>query len=136
MGRPWHMAEYPSAEPIRRAFDAFARGDMATMQSLVAEDTVWHIPGRGPLAGDHHGRDAVFEMFGRLVQASEGTFDQRLLDVLTSEEHAVALTHATARRGDHKYQGQDAWIFQLRDGQIAEAWWRPEDVYAADQFWT
>jgi ketosteroid isomerase-like protein len=65
---------------------------MATMQSLVAEDTVWHIPGRGPLAGDHHGRDAVFEMFGRLVQASEGTFDQRLLDVLTSEDHAVALT--------------------------------------------
>ena len=46
------MAEYPNAEPIGRAFDAFARGDMATMQSLVAEDTVWHIPGRGPLAGD------------------------------------------------------------------------------------
>jgi ketosteroid isomerase-like protein len=89
------MADYPNAEPIRQAFDAFARGDMATMQSLVAEDTVWHIPGRGPLAGDHHGRDAVFEMFGRLVQGSEGTFDQRLLDVLTSEDRAVALTHAT-----------------------------------------
>jgi len=130
------MADYPNAEPIRQAFDAFARGDMATMQSLVAEDTVWHIPGRGPLAGDHHGRDAVFEMFGRLVQASEGTFDQRLLDVLTSEDHAVALTHATARRGDHNYNGQDAWIFELRDGQIAEACWRPEDVYAADEFWT
>ena len=93
-------------------------------------------PEGGPLAGDHRGRDAVFEMFGRLVQASEGTFDQRLLDVLTSEEHAVALTHATARRGDHNYEGQDAWIFQVRDGQIAEAWWRPEDVYAADEFWT
>ena len=130
------MADYPNAEPIRQAFDAFARGDMATMQSLVAEDTVWHIPGRGPLTGDHHGRDAVFEMFGRLVQASEGTFDQRLLDVLTSEDHAVALTHATARRGDHNYKGQDAWIFELRDGQIAEACWRPEDVYAADEFWT
>jgi len=130
------MADYPNAEPIHQAFDAFARGDMATMQSLVAEDTVWHIPGRGPLAGDHHGRDAVFEMFGRLVQASEGTFDQRLLDVLTSEDHAVALTHATARRGDHNYKGQDAWIFELRDGQIAEACWRPEDVYAADEFWT
>jgi uncharacterized protein len=130
------MADYPNAEPIRQAFDAFARADMATMQSLVAEDTVWHIPGRGPLAGDHHGRDAVFQMFGRLVQASEGTFDQRLLDVLTSEDRAVALTHATARRGAHNYRGQDAWIFELRDGQIAEAWWRPEDVYAADEFWT
>lgn len=44
------MAEHANAEPIRRAFDGFARGDMATMRSLVAEDTVWHIPGRDPLA--------------------------------------------------------------------------------------
>jgi ketosteroid isomerase-like protein len=42
------MADYSNAEPIRQAFDAFARDDMATMQSLAAEDTVWHIP-----AGDH-----------------------------------------------------------------------------------
>jgi ketosteroid isomerase-like protein len=39
------MTEHPNAEPISRAFDAFARGDMAAMRSLVAEDTVWHIPG-------------------------------------------------------------------------------------------
>ncbi len=91
------MAEHPNAEPIRRAFDGFATGDMALMRSLVAEETVWHIPGRGPLAGDHYGRDAVFEMFGRLVQASEGTFTQELHDVVASDDHAVALTHATAQ---------------------------------------
>jgi uncharacterized protein len=44
------MAEHPNAEPIRRAFDGFAHGDMVTIRSLVAEDTVWHVPGRGPLA--------------------------------------------------------------------------------------
>jgi uncharacterized protein len=82
------MAEHPNAEPIHKAFDAFASGDVATMRSLVAEDTVWHIPGRGPLAGDH------------------------------------------------SYDRQDAWVFHLRQGQIAEAWWRPEDLYAADEFWT
>jgi ketosteroid isomerase-like protein len=54
------MAEHPNAERIRRAFDAFARGDMTTMTELIAEDTIWHIPGRGPLSGDHQGRDTVF----------------------------------------------------------------------------
>ena len=130
------MAEHPDAEPIRRAFDAFARGDMETMRSLVAEDTVWHIPGRGPLAGDHRGRDAVFEMFGRLVQASGGTFAQELHDVLASDGHAAALTYAKASRGSHNYNGQDARVFHLRQGQIVEAWWRPGDLYAADEFWT
>lgn len=31
------MAEHPNAEPIRRSFEAFARGDMAGMKSLVAK---------------------------------------------------------------------------------------------------
>jgi ketosteroid isomerase-like protein len=43
------MTEHSNAEPIRRSFDAFARGDMATMRSLVA-DRVAHpwsgSPGR------------------------------------------------------------------------------------------
>jgi hypothetical protein len=93
------MAEHPNAERIRRAFDAFARGDMATMTELIAEDTVWHIPGRGPLSGDYQGRETVFALFGRLVQGSEGTFTQQLHDALASDEHAVALTLASARRG-------------------------------------
>jgi uncharacterized protein len=130
------MAEHRNAEPIRRAFGGFATGDMAVMRSFVAEDTVWHIPGRGPLAGDHYGRDAVFEMLGRLMEASEGTFTQELHDVAASDDHAVALAHATANRGDHRYDGRDAWVFHLREGQIAEAWWRPGDLYAADEFWT
>jgi hypothetical protein len=42
------------------------------------------------------------------------------------------LTHVTARRGDHDYDSQDVWVFHLREGQISEAWWRPEDLYGAD----
>jgi ketosteroid isomerase-like protein len=130
------MAEHPDAERIRRAFAAFAQGDMATMTELIAEDTVWHIPGRGPLSGDHRGRDTVFALFSRLVQESEGTFIQELHDALGSDEHAVALTHASAGRGPHTYDFNDAWVFHLRDGQITEAWWRPEDRYASDEVWT
>ena len=33
------------------------------------------------------------------------------------------------------YDANDAWVFHLREGEIAEAWWRPEDLYAADEFW-
>ena len=130
------MAEHPNAERIRRAFAAFAQGDMATMTELIAENTVWHIPGRGPLSGDHWGRDTVFELFSRLIQGSEGTFTQELHDALGSDDHAVALTRASARRGPHTYDFNDTWVFHLRNGQITEAWWRPEDLYASDEFWT
>ena len=46
------------------------------MRSLVAKDTMSHIPGRGTACRDHYGRDAVFEMFGRFVQASKETFSR------------------------------------------------------------
>jgi ketosteroid isomerase-like protein len=70
------------------------------------------------------------------VQGSEGTFTQQLHDALASDEHAVVLIHASARRGSHIYDFNDAWVFHLRGGQIVEAWWRPEDLYASDEFWT
>jgi hypothetical protein len=68
------------------------------------------------------------------MQASEGTFTQQLQDVAASDDHAFALTHVTARSGDHNYDSQDVWVFQLHNGEIPEAWWRPEDLYAADEF--
>jgi hypothetical protein len=36
----------------------------------------------------------------------------------------------------HHYDFNDVWVFHLRNRQIAEEWWRPEDLYAADEFWT
>jgi ketosteroid isomerase-like protein len=130
------VAEHPNAERIRQGFDAFAQGNLTPLAELIAQDTVWHIPGRGPLAGDYQGREAVFELINRLVQATEGTFSQELHAVLADDEHGVALIRARARRGDHSYDGRDAWVYHLRQGQVTEAWWRPEDLYAADEFWT
>jgi ketosteroid isomerase-like protein len=110
--------------------------DLASGIRRYGDEFETRFPDRGPLAGDHYGRDAVFEMFGQQVEASEGTFTQELHDVAASDDHAVALTNVTARRGDHKYDSQDVWVLHLREGEIADAWWRPEDLYAADEFWT
>lgn len=39
---------------VRQANAAFGSGDLGTLQSqFLAEDVVWHVPGRGPLAGDY-----------------------------------------------------------------------------------
>ena len=67
-----------------------------------------------------------------MAHTSYMTRHEELYDAVASEDHAVALTHATASRGDHSYDGQDAWVFHLRNGEIVEAWWRPESLYAAE----
>ena len=49
-----------NAETVRRGYEAFNAADMKTLTELFDENAVWHSPGRGPLAGDHQGREAVF----------------------------------------------------------------------------
>jgi len=39
---------------MRRAYDAFNTGDMDTLTELM-DETVWHLPGRSPMAGDYEG---------------------------------------------------------------------------------
>ena len=57
--------------------------------ALIDEDVVWHIPGSGPMAGDIHGREALFRFFDRLRDMTEGTFVIKEHDVLGTDDHVV-----------------------------------------------
>jgi ketosteroid isomerase-like protein len=54
---------HPNEELVRRAFDAFTKGDVDTIRELTDQDAVWHTPGRGPLAGDYRGIDEILGFF-------------------------------------------------------------------------
>jgi uncharacterized protein len=59
------VTEHPNVELTRRGYDAFAKGDLAALSGLIADDVTWHVTGAGPLTGTYHGRDEVFGFFGR-----------------------------------------------------------------------
>ena len=44
------MTEHPNVELARRGYEAFAKGDLATLTELLADDVVWHVQGGGPLS--------------------------------------------------------------------------------------
>ena len=47
--------EHPNAARIRALFAAFKAADLATIQTTIPEQAVWHFPGRkGKLADDTH----------------------------------------------------------------------------------
>ena len=63
-----------NAEKVRRGYEALQRGRRENTYRPFDENAAWHSPGRGPLAGDHQGREAVFAQFGRYVGETGGTF--------------------------------------------------------------
>ena len=82
---------HPNEELVRRGFDAFATGDVNMLRELLHQDSVWHAPGRNPVAGDHQGVEAILGFFARTMELTGGTFRVELHDVLANDEHAVAI---------------------------------------------
>ncbi len=130
------MADHPNAALLRKGYEAFGKGDMATITDLFSEDVVWHLAGNNQLSGVHRGRDAVFAIFAKTTQLSGGTFKVDVHDVLANDEHAVALTHATASREGKTYDSLDTDVYHVSGGKVTEWWSFVENGRLADEFWS
>lgn len=120
---------------VRDLYAAFAAQDVDTMQRLFDPHVVWHQPGKSVLAGDYEGVGSVFGFFGKVAEASEGTFAPELHDVVAGEMHTVALHTGRAQAHGKTLDDHNALIFHCQDGRVTEVWEHHEDLYAVDAFW-
>ena len=128
--------QHVNVERQRRAYDAFAAADMATLSELIADDTVWHILGHGPLAGDYKGKDAVFGFFGKLMELSGGTFKLDVHDILANDEHSIVLVTERAEKDGKSWEGRAVHVSHTdSEGRNKEFWAFQEDQAATDGFW-
>lgn len=127
------MAEHPNVARIKDVYAAMAKGDLAALNDVFAEDLVWHDGGRNQLSGDYRGREAVFQYFGKVMEVTEGSLALDLHSVLADDEHGVALMTISASRGGRSFNGNAVDVMHLRDGKVAEVWAIPTDQYAYDE---
>jgi ketosteroid isomerase-like protein len=130
------MKDHPHAVLITRCYDAFGAGRLDDLADLLADDVVWHEPGRSPVAGDHKGRTGVAEFLQRLQELSGGTIAVELIDVMVNAERAIAVQRVTARSGERALDVIDALDFEIHNGRITEVSVYQQDAYAFDDFWS
>jgi len=135
-GRGGAVTEHPNVELTRQGYEAFAKGDLATLSEMMADGVTWHVLGAGSLTGTYRGREEVFGFFGRLAEETGGTFRLDVHDVLANDEHAVALCTLSASRGEKSIEVPVANVSHMRDGKITEFWSSTTDPQATIDFWT
>jgi uncharacterized protein len=136
-GRGGAVTEHPNVEMARRGYEAFAKGDLATLTEVIADDVVWHVRGVGPLSGDYHGRDQVFGFFGRLAEETGGTFRLDVHDILANDQHTTVLATLHASRGGKSVETQVVNVTHNdANGRTTEFWTATTDPEAALDFWT
>lgn len=76
------MTEHPNIAILKKGYEAFGEGDMATLNELFDPSVTYHVPGNSQISGDYQGRDAVFGFFGKLAELSGGTIKIETHDFL------------------------------------------------------
>ena len=124
------------AKKLAEAMSAISQGDVELFgEVLLADDVIWHWPGRTSVSGDYRGREAVLELLRGFHRLTGNRLSVQPIDILEGENHVMSFTHVTAEReGDHlDVTMADAMRFGP-DGRVVEYWTLSNDQRAVDTF--
>jgi ketosteroid isomerase-like protein len=115
------MSEQNNLGVVRMGYDAFGRGDIEGLLSLLDDNIEWKTPGPSdvPSAGTRRGRPAVGEFFKSLNETFE-ILDFQPKEFVAQGDHVIVLGSDTARvRATGKtLDFQWAHCFVVRNGKI------------------
>jgi len=113
----------------------YAGGEVEPVAELLAQDVVWHVPGRSPIAGDYNGRDAVVNYFTARRKLAGGAIAITKHGELAGSDVVVQLADGRAALGGEQTVWRTAGVYRVADGKIAEAWLVPLEAAAFERAW-
>ena len=126
------MTAEAGAELVRRYFEVVGTDHTQTAR-LYAPDATLHYVGRHVLGGVYRGPQEILELFRRSREAFRGTQRLELHDVVSGDEHVVALLDGSAERGGERRHWRRVVVFHVRDGLITEQWIHDSDQHVVEE---
>jgi uncharacterized protein len=110
------------ADRVRKAFEAFKRGDLETVSDSFTDDVVWHGRGSTRFGKDFKGKQATVGQIMDYAQTFQD-INMEIHDLVANEQHVVALVSTSVKRNGKTYDDRQAFIFHVNDdGKTSEAW--------------
>jgi uncharacterized protein len=115
------MAEQNNVRTVQGIYEAFGRGDIPALLSVVADDIDWSIAGPPavPHAGRRRGRQEVEQFFPVLAATEEfEQFEPR--EYIAQGDQVVVLGYLRSRvkATGRTYENEWAMVWTLRDGKV------------------
>ncbi|MBC6449907.1 nuclear transport factor 2 family protein [Actinokineospora xionganensis] len=106
---------------VRAGYAAFNSGDIDTLMAILAKDCVQHVPGKGQLAGEYKGVEAVLGYYGKLGELTDGTFRVDLSEVHSDgKSHVCAIHQVSATRNGVTRVSRGSLLFTFYGGHATD----------------
>jgi len=126
---------HPNESTLRAAYAEFARGNLQGYLDHCTEDIVFHVPGRGKMAGTYTRAQFIEPFISKVINLTNGTFRETVLDAAANDGFGVVFTeHEFEHNGQH-FRYRTVHLYKIRDGKLAEFREFPEDLYSFDAAW-
>jgi ketosteroid isomerase-like protein len=126
---------HPNETVLRDAYAAFARGDLDGYLRPCESDFCFRVPGNSRLCGAYVGKDGLYDLAGRAMAITNGTFQEDVEDVLANDRHAVVLARHRFTRDGRRYDYRTAHVYEIVDGRLARCFEQPRDPAAFEEAW-
>ena len=112
---------HENVELVRRRFEAFNEGDLATMVDLTDPAAVWWDRQDDPWGGTpHRGRDACMQHLAEILEDAElQAQPQEFIDAGPSVVVGVRLV-GRGRTSGVRFDEHEFHVYTLRDGKVIE----------------
>jgi ketosteroid isomerase-like protein len=126
---------HPNVTRYLESIRAFNDSDVHTALKYTAEDVVYRVPGRSPIAGEFRCLSAYYGALRHARHLTRDTLSLRPYAVLANDEYILVYGRIRAERAGRQLDSDHCVMFRFAGEKIVEARTIPVDQYAFDDFW-
>jgi len=118
-------------DTARSAYEAFGRGDLATLQDDFAEDAVWYTSEELPLGGETRGREEIMANFAQIPNYWT-SFSVEPSEFIDAGDTVIVL--GTQRAGNDNGSFESPFVHVMRydsDGKVVRGEFHADSAKAA-----
>lgn len=114
----------------RSAYEAFGRGDLATLKDLLSEDSTWLTSDELPLGGESRGRDNIIGNFAEIPNYWS-SFSVEPEEFIDGGDWVVVRGTQRASNDGGSFESPFAHLIKFADGQIVRGEFYADSAKAA-----
>ena len=129
------MTEHPNVTVVNRMTKAVFENDSDTLADLFTDDMTFHVRGPLPRPGDHEGVAGFLGALRAIFELTDGDVKIEQLFCTAVDEWAAEWEHAVLGRHGRTLETKNVFVYQFRDGRIADLWMICAAPAGSESFW-